>query len=167
MPISHQTEPPWLTEARKHVGQREIKGPKHSQFILNLWKLIRRGGIKDDETPWCAAFVGGCLEQAGVESSRFESAASYQAWGRKLDMPALGAIAVFRRLGGMHVAFIVGLTNRNEVVCLGGNQSDAVNLRAFPMSRLVSVRWPTDRPIEHTWYLLNEFSKAELSSDEA
>lgn len=51
-------EPKWLVEARRYIGEREIKGPKHNPKILQMWKDIKRGGIKDDETPWCAAFVG-------------------------------------------------------------------------------------------------------------
>jgi hypothetical protein len=52
------TEPKWLSEARKHIGTREIKGGQHNAEILGWWKAIKRSGIKDDETPWCAAFVG-------------------------------------------------------------------------------------------------------------
>ena len=48
-------EPRWLVEARKYMGQMEIKGPRHNPLILQFWKDIKRGGIKDDETPWCAA----------------------------------------------------------------------------------------------------------------
>ena len=71
----------WLDEARKHLGLKEIKGPKHAQAILDMWKAIKRGGIRDDETPWCAAFVCACLERVGIQSTRFESAKSYLSWG--------------------------------------------------------------------------------------
>lgn len=71
----------WLDEARKYLGLKEMKGPKHAQAILDMWKAIKRGGIKDDETPWCAAFVGACLERVGILSTRFESAKSYLSWG--------------------------------------------------------------------------------------
>jgi hypothetical protein len=50
----------------------EIKGPRHNPLILQFWKGIKRGGIKDDETPWCAAFVGAMLERAGIKSTRFD-----------------------------------------------------------------------------------------------
>lgn len=55
------SEPKWLTEARRYIGEREIKGPQHNPLIVQMWKDIKRGGIKDDETPWCAAFVSSVL----------------------------------------------------------------------------------------------------------
>ena len=51
-------DPIWVTEARKHIGTREIPGARHHPKIVQWWKAIKRGGIKDDETPWCAAFAG-------------------------------------------------------------------------------------------------------------
>lgn len=78
------SELPWITEARKHIGQMEIKGPRHNPLIIQFWKDIKRGGIKDDETPWCAAFVGAMLERSGIKSTRFESAKSYLNWGFRL-----------------------------------------------------------------------------------
>ena len=61
------------------------------------WKAIRRGGIKSDEVPWCAAFGGGCLEAVGIVSSRYESAKSYLTWGQPLSAPVYGCIVVFER----------------------------------------------------------------------
>lgn len=69
------SEPAWVIEARKYIGERELKGPKHNSLILQMWRDIKRGGIKDDETPWCAAFVGAVLERCGIKSTRFESLA--------------------------------------------------------------------------------------------
>ena len=87
----------WLTEARKHIGLRETKGGKHHPEIVQFWKDIKRGGIKDDETPWCAAFVGAMLERVGVKSTRFESAKSYLDWGQLLALPVVGCIVIFTR----------------------------------------------------------------------
>ena len=64
----------WIELARKFIGLHEVKGKEHNPEILQMWKDIKRGGIKDDETPWCAAFVGAMLERAGIKSSRFEGA---------------------------------------------------------------------------------------------
>lgn len=140
------TEPAWLTEARRHIGTREIPGARHEPKILAWWRAIRRGGIKDDETPWCAAFVGGVLEQCGIVSSRFESARSYLTWGRPLHTAEIGAIAVLLRDGGGHVAFVVGRDAVGNVMLLGGNQGNAVAIAAFPTSRVVGYRWPLAVP---------------------
>lgn len=54
-------EPRWLVEARKYMGQMEIKGPRHNPLILQFWKDIKRGGIKDDETYGVPLTSGRCL----------------------------------------------------------------------------------------------------------
>lgn len=141
-PVEKVKEPSWLEDARSFIGLTEIKGPQHAPEIVQFWKDIKRGGIKDDETPWCAAFVGAMLERAGIRSSRFESAKSYLDWGQLLAAPVVGCVVVFTRQGGGHVGFAVGRDKAGNLLILGGNQSDAVNIRAFPVSRVSGYRWP-------------------------
>jgi len=133
---------PWIQEARRHLGTTEIKGPRHHPAIVQFWRDIKRGGIKDDETPWCAAFVGACLERVGIRSSRFEGARSYEMWGEPLAGPKYGCVVVFSRAGGGHVGFVVGQDAEGNLQVLGGNQADAVNVRAFPRSRATAYRQP-------------------------
>lgn len=159
------TEPAWLTEARKHIGLKEINGSAHNGTIVQFWKAIKRGGIKDDETPWCAAFVGAMLETVGVISTRFESAKSYEKWGVKLDAPAVGCVVVFTRDGGGHVGFVVGQDKAGNLLVLGGNQGDAVNIKTFPRSRVTSYRWPAGLPRPSTNLPL--LASAEVSKNEA
>lgn len=132
----------WIDEAKKHIGLKEIKGSKHNAQIIMFWKSIKRSGIKDDETPWCAAFVGAMLESVGIVSTRYESAKSYEKWGVKLDHPAYGCVVVFTREGGGHVGFVVGQDKLGNLLVLGGNQGDAVNVKAFQRNRVTSYRWP-------------------------
>lgn len=138
---------PWIKEARELIGVSEVKGVKHAPEILQMWRDIKRGGIKDDETPWCAALVGAMLERAGIKSSRFESAKSYLTWGVKLENPVAGCIVVFTREGGGHVGFVVGQDVAGNLQVLGGNQADAVNVRTFSRSRVTGYRWPSNVPI--------------------
>ena len=49
---------PWMDFAKALIGVKEIPGTKHNPEILQMWKDLKRSGIKDDETPWCAGFVG-------------------------------------------------------------------------------------------------------------
>lgn len=137
-------EPPWLMQARRYMGLREVKGPESAAEIVQFWKDIKRGGIKDDATPWCAAFVGSCLEKTGFVSTRFESASSYRTWGLKLEHPEVGAIAVIARPGGAHVFFVVGRDAGGNIVGLGGNQSDEVGFATFDRSRIQAYRWPAE-----------------------
>jgi|SRR3990167_91989 len=145
--MTDDKDPAWLAYARMQIGVRETPGKTHTQKILDWWKAIRRGGIKDDETPWCAAFVGGCLEAVGIRSSSYESAVSYAAWGRGLNAPTYGSIVVLARKGGHHVGFLVGRSATGELAVLGGNQADAVNIKMFSHDRLKAQRWPEGVPV--------------------
>ena len=135
-------DPAWIRIAKSLDGTTEIKGAKHNPEIVQMWKDIKRGGIKDDETPWCAAFVGACLERAGIVSSRFESARSYETYGTKLKTPVYGCIGVRVRDGGGHVGFIVGKSPDGKLLMLGGNQRDQVNVVPFPLMGFTAFVYP-------------------------
>jgi len=141
-------EPDWIVAALEQVGTKEIHGVQHEPKILQWWKLIKRGGIKSDETPWCAAFVGAMLEKAGIVSSRFESAKSYLTWGEPLSSPIYGCIVVFDRAGGGHVGFVVGQDHFCRLLVLGGNQGDMVSVRPFDRARVAGYRWPSGHPFD-------------------
>lgn len=161
-------EPFWMLEARKHVGQREIAGRKHNPLILRWWTLIR-APFSDDETPWCAGFVGGVLESCKIRSSRSAAARSYLDWGQKLDKAVVGAIVVFSRPGSAwsgHVGFVAGVDARGNLMVLGGNQGNMVSIRPFDRSRVLGYRWPVGMPVP-AGELPRLASDGKLSADEA
>lgn len=136
-------QPPWMAEAWAEYGQRERAGDADNPRIVRMLAELGHSGLGDG-TPWCAAFVGACLERAGVTSTRSLLARSYCNWGRPAQEMDLGTVVVLSRgadpaLG--HVGFLVGESGGNLLV-LGGNQSDAVGVAAFPRDRLVAFRQP-------------------------
>jgi uncharacterized protein (TIGR02594 family) len=93
---------------------------------------------------WCAAFVGHCLERAGLRSTRKLTARSYLDWGVPVAVPDAqqGDIGVIPRGSSSwqgHVFFIDRIEGA-WVWGLGGNQSDAVNVKRYPVSKLLGVR---------------------------
>lgn len=136
--------PPWLVEARKLVGLREIVGSRHEARILQFFAEAGHPGIHDDETAWCAAFVGAMLRRAGYSSSGALNARSYLNFGTKLEKPTLGCIVVFKRGSSSwqgHVAFFLrDLGAYIEV--LGGNQGNAVSIARYRKADLLGYRWP-------------------------
>lgn len=87
------------------------------------------------------------LERAGIRSTRFESARSYLEWGVPLSSPVHGCAVVFSRDDGGRVGFVVGRDAAGNILVLGGNQSNAVNVRAFPVGRVTGYRWPAGVPV--------------------
>ena len=141
-------QPPWMPYAWADIGQHEIAGSGTNPRIAAYFRLAGHPEITDDETAWCAAFVGACLEQAEIRSSRSLAARSYLAWGIAAAKPEIGCITVLSRGGDPslgHVGFLVGLTE-THVQLLGGNQSDSVSVATFDRSRVVGFRLPASMP---------------------
>lgn len=144
------TEPKWITEARKEVGISELLGTGQ-KAIDQMWIDSKLRGLVGTarKVPWCAGFVNACLERAGIRSTRSDSSRSYLAFGDALKDPAYGCIVTFSRTGGGHVGFVVGKTESGQLMVLGGNQSDAVNIKAFGTDRVTGYRWPSGAPVDN------------------
>lgn len=177
--MTNQTNPDlaWMREAKHHVGLYEIVGPKHNKTITD-WVKSLGGWWNNDEMPWCGVFVAHCLKSAGMKRGNIDSRSKkYNAgqksepgyypfnWygageyriegGVKLDSPCYGCVAVKTRKGGNHVTFIAGKTKDGRLVCLGGNQSNAVNYAIYDADDFDSFMWygKTDKPSPHRFEL--------------
>jgi uncharacterized protein (TIGR02594 family) len=100
--------------------------------------------VEHDSVAWCAAFVGHCLETAGIRSTRKLTARSYLDWGIPVEITEAqpGDIGVIPRGASSwqgHVFFIDRIEGA-WVWGLGGNQSDAVTIKRYPVSKLLGVR---------------------------
>ncbi|CCI73078.1 TPA: TIGR02594 family protein [Neisseria meningitidis] len=141
--MTQPNELPWLAEAGKHIGLKEIPGAKHNP-IIQSWLKDLGAWWQDDETPWCGVFVAHCLKMAGRDIPKnWFRARAYETYGLPLEQPAYGCVATFTRKGGGHVGFVVGETEKGDLLIQSGNQSNGVNIAAFPRSRATSYRWPS------------------------
>lgn len=135
----------YMEIARSLIGTKEIAGKTDNPKIMEMYKTVGHAWVEHDEVAWCAAFVGYCLEKAGLQSTRALNARSYLTFGTevKLENAKEGDIVVFERgTGGQgHVAFYVGAT-ATQIRVLGGNQSDQVSIASYPKSRLLGIRRP-------------------------
>ena len=131
--------------ALKDVGQWEW-AEGHNPKVIAYFKDAGAPGIKDDETAWCAAFVGAMLEREGIAGTKSLAARSYERWGEEvpsLNAAQKGDIVVFWR-GSKdgwqgHVGFYAG-HGSSDVMVLGGNQRNQVNISSYSQSQLLSIR---------------------------
>lgn len=146
--VTPTPDPEWIVAGRKYIGQREIKGPKHNDWIAAGWAKLGAGWFNDDETPWCGYFVARCLDDAGLPYPRnFPAAASFRTWGTACPAQ-LGAIGVKARSGGNHVFFIVGQTpDGRHYKVLEGNANDMVRIGDIARSVVTDIRWPQGAPL--------------------
>lgn len=159
-------DPPWLTIARRHLGVLEAAGAADNPVVVDFYRRAGFAGVKHDSVPWCAAFVGACLADAGVKPSGSLMALSYEKWGEALAGPIMGCIATKARAGGGHVFFVVG-ANATTVYALGGNQSDSVSITSIPRAQVTAWRWPAGAPRDNTPPLPMTITGAKAGGSEA
>lgn len=130
--------------AQGYIGTTEAPGAADNPKILEMYATIGQDWVEHDEVAWCAAFVGHCMEKAGIRSTRKLNARSYLEWGVPVELTEAqpGDIVVFRRGSSAwqgHVGFLKAQSGASIEV-LGGNQGDAVNIRRFSATKLLGVR---------------------------
>jgi uncharacterized protein (TIGR02594 family) len=141
------TDLPWMKIAKGYLGTKEVPGSIDNPTIVEMFRLAGHGWVKDDETAWCAAFVGACLARAGIPHTKSLAARSYETYGSKLSItaPIYGCIGVKRRAGGAawqgHVGFVVA-ASYDKIALLGGNQSNMVNISEFRRSEFTAFVYP-------------------------
>ncbi|HET7715534.1 MAG TPA: TIGR02594 family protein [Bauldia sp.] len=132
--------------AKSYLGIKEIAGPRDNPKIMEMYASVGHDWVEHDETAWCAAFVGHCLEKAGIRSTRALNARSYLTFGEPVAVTDAreGDIVVFERGSSSwqgHVAFFIKAT-ATQIEVLGGNQSNGVTIARYPRSRLLGIRRP-------------------------
>ena len=160
-------EPIWMDIAREHIGLAEITGPTTNSTIRG-WLEKLRAWWSDDETPWCGAFVGYCLEVCSYRIPKYwMRARDWATWGVELPSPIPGCVVVFSRQGGGHVGFVVGKDDEGRLLVLGGNQGNRVSIAAFTRDRVLAYRWPTEQPLIGNAWLPTIASNSKTSNNEA
>lgn len=165
--VIYPANPVWVTEALRYEGVTEVKGKKHNQTIVN-WLVKLNAWWKEDETPWCGVFTARIMQVVKLKyPETYMRALAWNDWGVKLDKPALGCIVTFTRSGGGHVGFVVGKDKNGNLMVLGGNQGDQVNIKPFATSRVSAYRWPSEmkKPVNYNLPILN--SNGKVSTNEA
>ena len=103
--------------------------------------------------PWCGTFVAQCLDPEYPITEHWYRASDWAKFGVALDRPAYGCIAVFKSGLQYHVTFIVGVDQRGNFMCLGGNQNNQVKISPFKKDSCVAMRWPSVWPKEERFIL--------------
>lgn len=162
--------PAMLAEAIKEFGVVEGAAGANNPRILKWADEVAKAmptaynnwaadWYNSDAVPWCGLFAAACAVRSAkgatdrLPPKNYLSALAWSAWGVpvqfkgregfRLNEILVGDVAVFIRNGGGHVASVVGVTpDSRSIICLGGNQEDAVSIKSFPVARIYAVRRP-------------------------
>lgn len=159
---------PWIIEAKKYIGLKEIPGSKHNGIIVK-WLTDLKAWWKDDETPWCGVFVAHCMSFVDLYIPKYymRAKAWSEDWGITLPLPTEGCVVVFDRKGGGHVGFVLGISDDNLLVVLGGNQGNSVSVAKFDRNRVIGYYWPKTIEIPKEIKLARVNIGGEVSKNEA
>jgi uncharacterized protein (TIGR02594 family) len=128
--VSHRRPIAWpalVTEARKYIG-------------TNPTAMQRR---------WCARFLNLVLNKTGYRGTGSDAARSFASYGRRINEPRIGAIAVLSRgknqnLG--HVGIVTGVDGNGNPVIISGNHGRRVGESTYPRGRVIAYVMPADGP---------------------
>ena len=143
-----EVDPKWVQEAKKQIGIAEIDGSEHNPEILAMGRDAGIDWYREDEVPWCAVAANAWVRRAGYAGTDSAMAKSFSrsANFERLSEPRYGSIIVLHRGDpngpSGHVGFYMGKNQRGNVLILGGNQGDAVNIKAYDVNRVVGYYWP-------------------------
>ena len=104
---------------------------------------------------WCADFMNFVIKRAGAKGTQSRAARSFLDFGKKLDGPRVGAIAIITRAGPQngHVGVVRGTDGLGNPILVSGNSANMVRESSYPKHRVIAYVMPPA-------YVLEEMANA-------
>ena len=99
---------------------------------------------------WCADFMNFVLRKAGGKGTQSRAARSFLQFGKKLDGPRVGAIAIMYRKGpnSGHVGVVRGTDGQGNPIVVSGNHGPTVMQSVYPKAKVLAYVMPPDYVLE-------------------
>jgi uncharacterized protein (TIGR02594 family) len=93
---------------------------------------------------WCADFMNFVLRSAGGKGTHSRAARSFLQYGKKLDGPRVGAIAILYRRGpnNGHVGVVRGTDGQGNPILVSGNHGHRVMQSVYPKAKVMAYVMP-------------------------
>jgi uncharacterized protein (TIGR02594 family) len=145
---------PLETMARSRTDAAEIAAQVPGAAGVLLEALRWRGRTaKQIGLPtqlWCADFMNFVLRRAGGKGTQSRAARSFLEYGKKLDGPRVGAIAIMYRKGANsgHVGVVRGTDGQGNPIIVSGNHGPTVMQSVYPKSKVMAYVMPPNYVLE-------------------
>lgn len=120
--------------AMQYYATEAVPGGASNPLVLGFFQKAGHPEIKNDDTPWCAAFLDSIARQVGAPSTSSLLALDWLKIGHPIESPAFGDVVCFdwTKIGesGGHVGLVVALFP-TLIYVLGGNESNRVQISAY------------------------------------
>lgn len=99
---------------------------------------------------WCADFMNFVIRRAGAKGTHSRAARSFLQFGKKLDGPRVGAIAIMYRAGANngHVGVVRGTDGQGNPIVVSGNHGPVVTQSTYPRAKVMAYVMPPDYVLE-------------------
>jgi uncharacterized protein (TIGR02594 family) len=99
---------------------------------------------------WCADFMNFVLARAGGKGTKSRAARSFLDYGKRLDGPRVGAIAIMYRKGpnSGHVGVVRGTDGQGNPILVSGNHGPTVMQSVYPKHKVLAYVMPPDYVLE-------------------
>lgn len=134
-----------IKKAIEFYDIRDIPGDKNNPTVLKFFKETGHKNIQTDEVSWCSVFISYCVKSLNGKYPASATARSWLSYGKKVTQPKPGDIVIFWRESKNswkgHVGIFLGFSSdKTEVITLGGNQDDAVQIINYPKNQVLGYR---------------------------
>jgi uncharacterized protein (TIGR02594 family) len=146
-----------ISRSRAEAADQAAQVPGGASILLEALRY-RGANAKQLGLPaqlWCADFMNYVIKKAGAKGTHSRAARSFLEFGRKLDGPRVGAIAILRRGGPQngHVGVVRGTDGQGNPILISGNSGNMVRQSAYPKEKVLAYVMPPD-------YVLKEITNA-------
>jgi uncharacterized protein (TIGR02594 family) len=142
-PNNTNSSAPWMDYALKEAETKVKEYDPGSNPRIETYLKSADLNKATDATAWCGAFVHWSLSQAGIKGAG-ASGNNYSNWGKHLDKPKYGAIAIFKT---GQVGFYMDKNKDGTLKILHGNWSNRVKISSgvydpIYEKKIKEYRWP-------------------------
>lgn len=154
-----------MSRSRAEAADQAAQVPGGASLLLEALRY-RGANAKQLGLPaqlWCADFMNFVIKKAGGnKGTQSRAARSFLEFGKKLDGPRVGAIAILKRGGPQngHVGIVRGTDGQGNPILVSGNHGPTVMQSVYPKERVLGYVMPPD-------YVLHEMAAAARKSASA
>lgn len=147
-----------ISRSRAEAADHAAQVPGGASLLLEALRY-RGANAKQLGLPaqlWCADFMNFVIKKAGAnKGTQSRAARSFLDFGKKLDGPRVGAIAILRRGGPQngHVGIVRGTDGQGNPILISGNSGNMVRQSSYPKEKVLAYVMPPD-------YVLREIASA-------
>jgi len=141
-----------MPKSRTDAAEAAAQVPGASGVLLEAlrWRGRTAKQLGLPSQLWCADFMNFVLRSAGGKGTQSRSARSFLQFGKRLDGPRIGAIAIFYRKGpnNGHVGVVRGTDGEGNPIVVSGNHGPTVKESIYPKAKVIAYVMPPDYVIE-------------------